>query len=166
MSRAAAGPGRCSRQAVLLALDAGRGRALLAAAPITALLWLPLVLGGDAATHTVRLAQSGGAFQPWQAFWFLGEAGQHIVGFKALDTWNTDYYALPFVLALACWEIRARSGPPILTLIALAAAYATTWQLRPVTSADVQAALYLAWVVPCAIALAVVLTARGSRAPG
>jgi hypothetical protein len=67
-----------------------------------------------------------------------------------LDTWNTDYYALPFLMALAAWEVRARSGPPLATLVATAAAYATTWLLQPVASPDTLAALYLAWAIPFA----------------
>jgi hypothetical protein len=105
--------------------------------------------------------------------WWRGVRGERALALLAaillarclLDTWNTDYYALPFVVALGAWEIRARRGPPIVTLVALAAGYATTWQLRPVISADAQAALYLLWAVPLLAWLVAVAMRRPPRAP-
>ena len=70
-----------------------------------------------------------------------------------LDTWNTSYYALPFLLALLTWE--ARSGPRV------AGAHGgrdarLLGELRDAAATaapDVQAAFYLAWAAPLAVAL-------------
>jgi hypothetical protein len=73
-----------------------------------------------------------------------------------LDTWNTVYYALPACLALVAWEVHARRAPLVgLTTIAL------TWisfELLPdLVSPDLQAAFYLAWSVPLACGLGLML---------
>lgn len=74
-----------------------------------------------------------------------------------LDTWNTSYYALPFLLALLAWEVHARRIPGLLTLAACALSW-ISFELAPsVVSPDVQAALYLSWSVPLAGALALAL---------
>jgi hypothetical protein len=71
-----------------------------------------------------------------------------------LDTWNTSYYAVPFLLALTAWELHARPGPPLVALGATLAAW-TSFELLPrLLSPDLQAAAYLAWSVPLAAALA------------
>ena len=70
-----------------------------------------------------------------------------------LDTWNTDYYAVPFLLALVVWETRTHDRLPVLSVVATGAAYATTYDLRYDVSPDALAALYLAWSVPLAGAL-------------
>jgi Glycosyltransferase family 87 len=71
-----------------------------------------------------------------------------------LDTWNTSYYALPAILALAAWEIHSRR-PPFVTLAVTLLAW-TCFELLPkVAAPDVYAAAYLAWSVPLACALGV-----------
>jgi hypothetical protein len=69
-----------------------------------------------------------------------------------LDTWNTDYYAVSFLLALLVWEVHDRGRPKI-----SAAATVLTWvsfvTLSGSASPDVQAAFYLAWALPLAIGL-------------
>lgn len=206
---------------VLLALPSGRLLALGAGLAVAGLLEAPLAIGGhvassatelggrvlsggpDAATTHLLIRENGTIFQPWQAFWFLGHAGEHIVGTfgdvkegyraapgwalggsktivlgaaallslagwwrrargeRALallaaillarcltDTWDTDYYLLPFLLALGVWEVRVRRGPPLVTLVATGAAYATTWELRPLLGPDTLSLLFLAWSLP------------------
>jgi len=86
-----------------------------------------------------------------------------------LDPWNVVYYELPFVLALLAWEVHARSGWPVLSLAATLASWVTLEQLTTVISPDLQAVAFLAWSVPCAVAMTVALAAphrlRGLRAP-
>jgi hypothetical protein len=55
---------------------------LLAAAAVAATVVLtPLALGGGAIQQASAVAQQAGAiFQPWQVWWFLGEAGHVVVG--------------------------------------------------------------------------------------
>jgi len=70
-----------------------------------------------------------------------------------LDTWNTTYYELPFVLALLAWEVDARRGAPLLTLTVTALAWISFERVPAVASPDVQALAYLSWSVPLALAL-------------
>jgi hypothetical protein len=72
-----------------------------------------------------------------------------------LDPWNTDYYALPFLLALVTWEAGALRRLPVLAAGATVLAQLTLVQLPTVASPDVQAAAYLAWMVPGLVLLAV-----------
>ncbi len=81
-----------------------------------------------------------------------------------LDTWDTDYYPLPFVFALIAWE----AGAPDLGRLPLLALGATVmvwlnFQWAPShISADAQAALFLAWSLPLAGMLAVALFRPGA----
>ncbi len=77
-----------------------------------------------------------------------------------LDTWDTIYYLLPFVLALLAWEIRRfATRPPVLALSVTVLAW-ISFQWSPThISADMQSALFLAWSLPLAGALAVALYA-------
>jgi hypothetical protein len=68
-----------------------------------------------------------------------------------LDTWDTSYYALPFLLALLAFEVRRtpREQPlPMLSLAATAGIWASFKWLPEHVSADTQAALFLAWTLP------------------
>ncbi|HEY3758441.1 MAG TPA: glycosyltransferase 87 family protein [Solirubrobacteraceae bacterium] len=71
-----------------------------------------------------------------------------------LDTWDTGYYALPFLLALTAWECRGTRGLPALALGATAAAWVDFQWLPYHASADVQAACFLLWTLPLAAGLA------------
>ncbi|HEV2975462.1 MAG TPA: glycosyltransferase family 87 protein [Solirubrobacteraceae bacterium] len=80
-----------------------------------------------------------------------------------LDTWDTSYYVVPFLLALLAWELREPAHR-----IQLGAAAATglasitfLWMPNAGASADLQAAFFLAWTVPLASALAVALLLPG-----
>ena len=77
-----------------------------------------------------------------------------------LDPWNVVYYELPFLLALLAWEVHARPGWPLLSLIATALSWLTLEQLTTIASPDLQAAAFLAWSVPVAVAMAVRLSGR------
>jgi hypothetical protein len=72
-----------------------------------------------------------------------------------LDTWDTEYYLLPFVFALLTWEVR---GPvtrlPLLAASSSVLAWVSFQWLPEHVSPDAQAALFLAWTVPLAAFLA------------
>lgn len=81
-----------------------------------------------------------------------------------LDTWDTPYYMLPFLLALLTWEVY--SAAPRLPLIAgsaTALASVTLIWLPGHATADVQTLVFLAWTLPLAVALAVLLVASVAR---
>jgi hypothetical protein len=71
-----------------------------------------------------------------------------------LDPWNIAYYAIPAILAVVAWEsLRFDRGPVV--ALALTAATWANWEWVPrYATPDAQSALYLAWSVPLALALA------------
>jgi hypothetical protein len=75
-----------------------------------------------------------------------------------LDTWDTDYYPLPFIFALLAWEVGgATTRPPVLTLGSTVLVW-LTFQWSPAhISPDAQAALFLAWSLPLVGLLALAL---------
>jgi hypothetical protein len=80
---------------------------------------------------------------------------------QLLDPWDTFYYALPFLLALAAWEGLCREGPPVLTLIATVAAWVTFRRLNADLAPDLQCVSFLVWMAPLLGGLA--LLAYGRR---
>jgi hypothetical protein len=72
-----------------------------------------------------------------------------------LDPWNVIYYELPFLLALVAWEVHAREGAPIISLAAMLLCWITLERLTHTASPDLQAAAFLAWSVPMALAMCV-----------
>ncbi len=78
-----------------------------------------------------------------------------------LDTWNTGYYMLPFLLALLAWE--ALSTSRRLPLLAPALVVLPWFAMEELSarglSPDAQAAIYLAWTLALALALGLVLFA-------
>jgi hypothetical protein len=76
-----------------------------------------------------------------------------------LDPWNNYYYAVPFLLALATWEVTQRRDPPLLALAAIALEWVCFRKLPFDRPLDQQAAFYLAWTVPAATMLALWLYA-------
>jgi hypothetical protein len=77
-----------------------------------------------------------------------------------LDTWDIAYYPLPFLLALLAWEVRgAIARPPVLGATATVLAYVSFIWLPEHGSADLQAAVFLAWSLPLASALGLLLFA-------
>jgi hypothetical protein len=72
-----------------------------------------------------------------------------------LDTWDTEYYLLPFVLALLAWEVGAQTmRPPVLALTASVLAWVSFQWLPAHVSPDLQAGCFLAWSLPLAGLLA------------
>jgi hypothetical protein len=70
-----------------------------------------------------------------------------------VDPWDTAYYHLPFLMALAAHEVLARHRAPVLSIAATAAVYASTVLARDRLAPDAQAVLYLLWSVPAMAAL-------------
>jgi hypothetical protein len=83
-----------------------------------------------------------------------------------LDTWDTSYYMLPFVLALLAWEVGGESRrPPVLALTCTTLAWISFQWLPEHASADAQSAAFLAWAVPLTVWLGMRLFFAGARAP-
>jgi hypothetical protein len=80
-----------------------------------------------------------------------------------LDTWDTVYYPLPFVLALLAWETRGPTAarPPVLALSSTVLAWVGFQWLPNHVSPDAQSAFFLAWTLPLAALLAATLYAPG-----
>ncbi len=86
-----------------------------------------------------------------------------------LDTWDTEYYLLPFVFALLAWEVRAPTvRPPVLALSCSALAWLSFQWLPEHVSPDLQAAFFLAWSLPLLGALGqrLLLARDGAGADG
>ena len=77
----------------------------------------------------------------------------------ALDTWDTVYYPLPFLLALLAWESLRWRRPPVLALAASVVAWLVFIVAPEHLSADAQSAVFLLAAVPTLMALAVALYA-------
>jgi hypothetical protein len=75
-----------------------------------------------------------------------------------LDTWDTDYYPLPFIFALLAWEVGAATKrPPLLALSSTVLVWLTFQWSPGHISADAQSALFLTWSLPLAATLALAL---------
>ena len=82
-----------------------------------------------------------------------------------LDTWDTMYYTLPFVLAVLAWEVtRDNRQPPVLSLTVTMLVWASFQWLPESVSPDAQAALFLAWTLPLALGLGTRLYALSGTA--
>lgn len=80
-----------------------------------------------------------------------------------LDPWNTAYYELPFLMALAAHETYERDRAPLCALVASALTYATITLASGRLSPDAQAAVYLAWALPALLAMAGSLVVQRAR---
>jgi hypothetical protein len=81
-----------------------------------------------------------------------------------LDTWDTEYYALPFVFALLAWEVTGDTErPPVIALVCTVLVWWSFQWLPAHAGADTQAALYLAWSLPLAAWMGVRLTGLRPR---
>jgi hypothetical protein len=83
-----------------------------------------------------------------------------------LDTWDTSYYTLPFLLSLLAWEVSEQPRrPPVLALVCTALAWVSFQWLPEHATADLQSAAFLAWSAPFAGWLSLRLFCAGDRAP-
>ncbi len=72
-----------------------------------------------------------------------------------LDTWDTVYYPIPFLLALVAWEsLSERYRPGALALASTGLMWISFIWLPHHVSPDAQAAFFLAWTVPLGLWLA------------
>jgi hypothetical protein len=70
-----------------------------------------------------------------------------------LDPWNTFYYQLPFLVALAAWEVSSHRRTPLFTL---AASFVLWTGFRPVnivSSGDTSNLFYVTWTLPAAVCM-------------
>jgi hypothetical protein len=81
----------------------------------------------------------------------------------ALDPWNMEYYALPFVVALLAWETQAHTRPPVLALGTTLLAWGVFEWAVPSHgfSPDMQSSVFLIWALPSLAAMAIALYAPG-----
>lgn len=123
-----------------------------------------VVIVGLAASFALWLRQRGARADVRSALLALALA---MLLRSVLDTWNTEYYLLPFVFAVLAWEVSAPlARPPVLALSSSALAWLSFQWLPQHASPDLQAALFLAWSLPLAAALAgrLLLPRRAARA--
>jgi Glycosyltransferase family 87 len=80
-----------------------------------------------------------------------------------LDTWDTGYYMLPFLIALLSWEALGQSRrPPIAALVGVVLPWLLLKELSARgVSPDLQAALFLVWTLPLAMVIGLALYAPG-----
>lgn len=76
-----------------------------------------------------------------------------------LDVWDTIYYGLPFVLALATWEVRAHAGPPLGALAATAMAWVIFYWAPIHLTADQESLLFMACALPTTVVMLAALYA-------
>ena len=90
-----------------------------------------------------------------------------------LDPWNTDYYALPAIVALISWEALARGAHAGARAAADGGDVGDLAVDRPAAPPDVEALVYLGWSLPLvgllawrlyAPAIAMPALSRGGRA--
>jgi hypothetical protein len=145
---------------------------LAAMVPLGALLWwrrrgvaaraaAPAERAGGVAMSARRLARGRAVAPERQALLLLALL---LLLRCMLDTWDTSYYMLPFLLALTSWECRGARGLAVWALAASALAWLSFEWLHYHASADAQAAFFLVWTVPLALALGLALYAPGALA--
>jgi hypothetical protein len=75
-----------------------------------------------------------------------------------LDTWDAPYYPLAFIFVLLAWEVSGPADrPPVLALSSTVLAWISFQWLHSHASPDFQSAFFLAWSVPLAVALGLML---------
>jgi hypothetical protein len=110
--------------AVLLAIRTGRMRALVIMAVTSAAVFLPLVIrGGSALQGTLSAAHTSGVFQPWQVWWFFGDADHPVRG--VFGDLHPLYRAAPH------WVGPINHPIAVLVPLAFAALLARRLQSRP-----------------------------------
>lgn len=126
----------------------------------------PLVLasglGAGAAVWAARVRGTGRALALSDALLALALA---LLLRCVLDTWDTVYYPLPFVLALAAYESEHRTErPPVLALSATVLLWIAFQWMPGRFSPDAQAAFFLVCAAGAAVALcAALFRPRGAR---
>lgn len=146
---------------VLLALPAGRWRALAIAGGLAAAFTLPFLFAAPATATPHGATGSGAMFHPWQVWWFLGEADLPVPGpdpriARTAPAWLSPIpHPLIVALALPLSLLAARRRADPLALLAL------LLLLRCVL--DPWNNTY--YVLPCVLALAAWEPLRHGRPP-
>src|SRR5215213_9674751 len=146
---------------VLIALSAGRWRALAIAGAIAAVFTLPLVLAAPATATPHGASASGAMFHPWQVWWFLGHMDLPVPGpdpriARSAPAWLSPLpHPLIAALAVPLSALAARRRADPLLLLAL------LLLLRCVL--DPWNNTY--YVLPCVLALAAWEPTRHRRPP-
>jgi hypothetical protein len=110
---------------VLIALPAGRWRALAIAGAIAILFTLPLLLAAPATATPSGASASGGIFQPWSVWWFLGDMDLPVPGgagrmARSAPAWLSPIpHPLIVALAVPLSLLAARRKADPLALLAL-----------------------------------------------
>lgn len=84
-----------------------------------------------------------------------------LLGRCLLDSWDTEYYMLPFILALLAWESLEQRRAPVLALASTTLAWVSFQWLALHASPDLQSVLFLAWTLPLGVLLGLALYASG-----
>ena len=80
-----------------------------------------------------------------------------------LDPWDTVYYPLPFIVALAAWESLKFNRPPAFALAATVLTWAIFEQLPTRVSPDLESVAFLLVALPSLAAIGFALYSPGSR---
>jgi hypothetical protein len=131
---------------VLLALPAGRWRAVLIAGAVTGAFELPLFLSSPSpsvGTSRLVVSQTGGFFYPFQAFWFLGTPGHWVAamgpawhGFRIPPAWLDGrahalivWLGVPLSLLAAWRRMRREDALALLALLLLVRCWLDPWDV-------------------------------------
>ena len=110
---------------VLIALPAGRWRALAIAGGLAVLFTLPFLLAGPATATPHGASASGGIFHPWQVWWFFGDMDLPVPGpdariARSAPAWLSPIpHPLIVFVALPLSLLAARRKADPLALLAL-----------------------------------------------
>src|SRR4051794_13239443 len=146
---------------VLIALPAGRWRAVAIAGAIAAVFTLPLLLAAPASATPHGASASGAMFHPWQVWWFLGDLDLPVPGpdpriARSAPAWLSPL-PHPLIAALAvplsALAARRRAAPLLLlALLLLLRCVLAPWNNTY-------------YVLPCVLALAAWEPMRPRRPP-
>jgi hypothetical protein len=146
---------------VLIALPAGRWRALAIAGGLAALFTLPLLLAAPATATPHGASASGAMFHPWQVWWFFGHMDLPVPGpdpriARSAPAWLSPL-PHPLIAALAvplsAFAARRKADPLLLlALLLLLRCVLDPWNNTY-------------YVLPCVLALAAWEPARHRRPP-
>lgn len=103
---------------VMLALSAGRLRALAVAGGVAAVVLAPMLLHGGVAVTGAAATDSSQIFQPWQLWWFTGHHGEVVHGLYGI---KDDYRTGPGWIA--------RVGHPLVVVVPLVGSI-VFWRVR------------------------------------
>jgi Glycosyltransferase family 87 len=122
----------------------------------------PAILGVGAAVALLLWTRSRG--RRLNADQALAALAMVLLARCVLDTWDTAYYTLPFLLALLAFEVRTRAQPPLLALECTVLVWVSSKWLPLHASPDLQSAIFLGWSLPLSAWLLARVLARAAPA--